>query len=238
MVETGGNSEPLLVYLSSTVEALGSFITAYDDAPNDDPQRLRYLVRALHEACLGLSRFAEDSLFWDELAVQAPNSSLLRSGSNLDEGLEQLIDAEQHLLTQAGMPPRYVAILLNDVETAVRTLLTSDGDFEDAKVAAERLHGRVRSLANETCNRWHENEAAIKPSQKPGGAVDSPRLSASPSRLRRLAKRAFLVLGGAVVVTIDAVAGAHGAIPDSIAGASAGAGFSLMTAGCLDLREA
>src|SRR5206468_139118 len=100
------------------------------------------------------------------------------------------------------MAPRYVAILLNDVELAEYAYRAS-GDPQQRQAQLAQLRGSLSALANETCNLWGANERAV--TAQDASSTSPPVTEGRPSRLRRLLRRAVYIVGGAVLVGVDAV---------------------------------
>ena len=218
------DSPPVPAYLAGTYEAIARERALYDETRDQ-----RALVRGLAVACGQLMRFAQDSEFWDDIAPRALDAARDGDGMSLDDDLADLLEEERYLLMQTGMSSRYVAILLDDVETAIHAweAASSNGDVI-AAVDLGRLRSTVERLAGETCDRYSANERLLQPITKHG---EQPPTVEEPHRLRKFLKRAGMVVGGGLIIAGDIVAGAHAVIDPTVVHVSAKAGFTLAVSG-------
>jgi hypothetical protein len=211
-------------YLVDAYEGLQRNLDLYDLERDE-----RALVRALFIGCEQLNRFAEDSTFWDDLGDIWADSA--ERDFVVDIDMDLVLDSERDLLTQAGMEPRYVAVLLDQVEVSEAawraSQRTSDLEMQPAR-SLEDLRERVRSLASATCDEWQRHSDRLQPTVQ---ISTLPQQIERPGRLRRIVKRVVLVVAGGVLVGVDVVAGAHGVISPDVVSASAEAGFRVMTTG-------
>lgn len=191
-------------YLLDVYESISAKLALYDETSDG-----RQLLRALNVGCEGLQRLAADSSFWDLLADHQASSDGLREPDDLDDWLGELLGAERHLLTQAGMAPRAVALLLNEVELYVRAR-----DQGQDMPPTTQLQSAIGALADATCEEWTRLRPFLQPSSPPPSAPPPLPLEDMPRRLGPFVGRVVKVVGGSVFVALDLIAGAHGFPPE------------------------
>ena len=201
-----------LGYLVRTYEELQRDLQAYDVAGD-----VRKLLLALELGCEAMNALVGDDILAQLESVE------VRS----EFEIESLLEAERHLLTQGGLAPRYVALLLNDLELAERAYRVS-GDVQVRQDALKQLRTGFQQLADETCATWRANERALTPTN----ATHSPPVETEHPHglLRRVVRRVALVVGGLVVVVADGIATAHG-LPAEMGAVSVEIGTGLVVVG-------
>ncbi len=219
---------PFPVYLVEAYEAMLRHARTYDETDDALP-----LVRGLGVGCEALSRLAEDSQFWGLVNSLASASSDDEGIGSDDDALDEVVEVERHLLTQVGMAPRYVALLLESADVAANAFRAARGSGDQVRLrdAAKTLREQIRALAAETCREWENNRRALQPVSTPSGPRHAPAEVSRPGRLRRLLKRGALVVGGAIMIGVDGVAAAHLVIPPNVALWSGDIGAGLVVAG-------
>lgn len=204
-------------YLLDAYEAITSQLAAYDETGDD-----RQLIRALRSGCIHLQQLVADTTFWTLLADHKASSEALPKPGDLADLLGPLIEAERYLLTQVGMSPRAVAVLLNEVELAART-----GGGSDDMPTAE-LQSAMGALAEVTCAEWNRNKSLLRPMWPPTPDTPPPSGDLQNSRrVRTYVVRTAKVLGGGVVVVLNVIMGAHG-LPAPLAGYSVQVGGGII----------
>lgn len=230
-IRSAESQEPSPTYLIEAYEAMCGCIRRFDESADG-----RQLARALNVGCEALSRLGEDSGFW--LAVEnmpRGESGRLYGDSSVDDVLGDIFEAERHILTQAGMSPRYVAQLLDQIEVAERAWMAGRGvppsDRPSLIETAPTIRDGIRELANETCRQSDAHRQLLIPAQPVSTEPPAPTKVAGASRLRAFLKAPVLIVGGAIAISGDIVAALHQALDHGSAETSAELGFSTILAG-------
>jgi hypothetical protein len=207
-------------YILDGYELIAAHLALYDET-NDG----RQLLRALRVGCERLQQLEADSGFWDLLSGYPGSSDTLQRPNDLDGWLGELLDAERQLLTQAGMAPRAVAVLLHEVELCIRAW----SDNSNVPSVSE-LRDAVVDLANATCQEWERLRSRLQPIIPPG-PEPLPSVSDLPSRLPPFVRRAGIVLGGSAMAAANLAIAAHFPPLTPLAEVSVQAGARLIWAG-------
>jgi hypothetical protein len=222
---------PSPTYLIEAYEAMSRSIEQFDETGDG-----RQLARALGVGCESLSRLGEDSGLWAAVQdMQRVEAGRLYGDSEVDEIFGRILEAERHILTQAGMSPRYVAQLLDQIEVAERAWMAGRGGSSSDRPSlidsAPNIREGIRELASETCRESDAHRQFLIPDQPVSPDPPAPIKVGGASRIRAIVKAPLLVVGGAIAISGDIIAALHQALDHGSAETSAEMGFSTIMSG-------